>query len=108
MKTYLAVFLIAAFAAAVLTPLLRRLCERYRLVDGSTDHRRIHLKAVPRLGGIAIFVSVVLSLSSLAFIRNLVVQNLRPELKPIISVVVCSLLVLLLALMTTCAALKPR
>ncbi|HYX29833.1 MAG TPA: MraY family glycosyltransferase [Pyrinomonadaceae bacterium] len=96
MKTYLAVFLIAAFSAAVITPLLRRWCERYRFVDRSTDHRRIHLKAVPRLGGVAIFIAVVLSLVPLIFIRNLVIQNLRSELGAIISVVVCGLLVLLL------------
>ncbi|HYW71128.1 MAG TPA: MraY family glycosyltransferase [Pyrinomonadaceae bacterium] len=96
MKTYLAIFLIAAFASAVLTPLLRRLCERYRLLDSSLDQRRIHQKAVPRLGGVAIFVSIVLALASIVFLHNGVTQNLRPELKAVAAVLVCGLLVLLL------------
>ena len=98
MKTYLAVFLIAAFAAALLTPLLRRWCERYGLVDASLDHRRVHQKAVPRLGGIAIFLSVVLSIASLLFIHNGTTENLRPDVKAILSVLGCGLLVLLLGI----------
>lgn len=96
MKTYLAVFLMAAFAAVVLTPLLRRWCERRGLVDRPSGHRRIHRTAVPRLGGIAIFASVILSLIFLAFVHNTITQNLRPELKSILAVLVCGLLVLLL------------
>jgi len=96
MKTYLAIFLIAAFAAVVLTPLLRRLCERRGLVDRHLGHRRIHQTAVPRLGGLAIFASVILALISLAFVHNALTQSLRPELKAIVSVLVCGLLVLLL------------
>jgi UDP-GlcNAc:undecaprenyl-phosphate GlcNAc-1-phosphate transferase len=96
MKTYLGIFLIAAFSALIATPLLRRLCERFGLVDRAFDQRRIHQKAVPRLGGVAIFVSVILSLASLAFIHNLLTQNLRPELKAIASVLGCGLLVLLI------------
>ena len=94
MKTYLALFLVAAFGSAVLTPLLRRFCERHRLVDASLDQRRIHQKAVPRLGGVAIFISVVIALSSLALVHNLLTQTLRTELKPILSVMICGLLVL--------------
>src|SRR4051812_22399298 len=98
MKTYLAVFLIAAFGASVLTPLLRRLCERHRLLDSSLDERRVHQKAVPRLGGVAIFVSVAIALSTLAIIHNGVTQTIRLELQPILSVLGCGLLVLLLGI----------
>src|SRR4029077_4722176 len=98
MKTYLAIFLIAAFAAVVLTPLLRRLCERHGLVDRNLGHRRIHQIAVPRLGGIAIFASVLVALLSLTLVHNAIKQNLRPELKAIMAVLVCSFLVLLLGI----------
>lgn len=96
MKTYLALFLIAAFGSGVLTPLLRRFCERHRLLDASRDQRRIHQKAVPRLGGVAIFVSIVVALCSLALVNNLLTQTLRTDLKPILSVMICGLLVLLI------------
>src|SRR5207244_205135 len=96
MKTYLAFFLIAAFSSAALTPLLRRFCERHALVDSSLDQRRIHQKAVPRLGGVAIFISIGIALCSLALVHNLLTQTLRTELKPILSVMICGLLVLLI------------
>src|SRR5215831_3185079 len=96
MKSFLAIFLIAAFAATVLTPLLRRLCESYGLLDESLDPRRIHQKAVPRLGGIAIFVSILIALSSITLLHNGVTQSLRPELKAVGSVLICGFLVLLL------------
>ena len=96
MKTYLALFLVAAFGSGVLTPLLRRFCERYGLLDASLDHRRIHQKAVPRLGGVAIFIPIAVALSSLVLVHNLLTQTLRTELKPILSVMICGLLVLLI------------
>jgi UDP-GlcNAc:undecaprenyl-phosphate GlcNAc-1-phosphate transferase len=100
MKTYLATFMIAAFAAAVLTPLLRRFCQRYRLVD-------VHRTAVPRLGGVAIFLALIISLSSLLLVNNLLTQNVRSELKPVLSLVGCAFLVLVLGACDDLRALKP-
>jgi UDP-GlcNAc:undecaprenyl-phosphate/decaprenyl-phosphate GlcNAc-1-phosphate transferase len=96
MTTYFVLFLIAAFASLVLTPLLRRLCERWGLVSVPQGDRHIHRSAVPRLGGVAIFLSVVVALSSLVFVRNLLTQTLRADLKPIAVFLACSLLVLML------------
>src|SRR6267378_983107 len=80
MKTYFALFLISATASLGFTPLLRRLCERYRLVDEPQDNRRVHLKAVPRLGGVAIFVSLLIPLSVLLLLNNLLTQGVYDDL----------------------------
>jgi len=96
MKTYFALFLISATASLGFTPLLRRLCERYRLVDEPQDNRRVHLKAVPRLGGVAIFVSLLIPLSVLLLLNNLLTQTLRPGRRGIIVFLVCGVLVLAL------------
>jgi UDP-GlcNAc:undecaprenyl-phosphate/decaprenyl-phosphate GlcNAc-1-phosphate transferase len=96
MKTYFALFLIAATASLVLTPLLRRFCQRYGLLDQPGDQRRVHEKAVPRLGGVAIFLSILIALSTLPLLNNLLTQTLRPELKQILVFLGCGLLVLLL------------
>lgn len=96
MKTYFALFVISAFASLTLTPLLRRLCQRFQLVDEPLDGRRVHLTAVPRLGGIAIFLSMLIALSFLPLVNNLLTQTLRPDLRAIIVFVVCGFLVLLL------------
>ena len=77
MNTYFALFLIATFASLVLTPLVRRLCERFKLLDVPVDGRRMHSKAVPRLGGVAIYLACVIALSTLPFVDNLLTQTLR-------------------------------
>lgn len=81
-----------------MTPSLRRFCERYRLVDEPSDARRVHQRAIPRLGGIAIFLSVLVALSVLGLVNNLLTQALRPELKEILVFLVCGFLVLLLGI----------
>ena len=83
MKTYFALFFIATLASLALTPIVRRLCERYDLLDVPTGDRHLHLTAVPRLGGVAIFLSCLIALSTLPFVDNLLTQYLsehRPEM----------------------------
>ena len=76
MKTYLLVFSLAACSSLVLTPTVRRLCERWGLLDEPLDERRTHKKSVPRLGGVAIFLSVLIALSVLPFVHNMLTRNL--------------------------------
>jgi UDP-GlcNAc:undecaprenyl-phosphate GlcNAc-1-phosphate transferase len=96
MKTYFALFLISATTSLVLTPLLRRFCERYRLLDQPRDGRHMHLRAVPRLGGVAIFLSLGVALLALPLVNNLLTQTLRPQLREIVTFLVCGSLVLAL------------
>ena len=82
MKTYFALFSIATIASLITTPLIRRFCERYKLLDVPSDGRRIHRKAVPRLGGVALYISCLAALSLLPFVDNLLTQTLsgfKPE-----------------------------
>ena len=58
----------------------------------------MHQRAVPRLGGIAIFFSILIALSVLALVHNLLTQALRPELREIVVFLVCGFLVLLLGI----------
>jgi UDP-GlcNAc:undecaprenyl-phosphate GlcNAc-1-phosphate transferase len=71
MNTYLVLFVVAMSASLVLTPILRRFSERRGWVDEPRDERRVHSRAVPRIGGVAIYASVLLSLGCLLFIDNL-------------------------------------
>ncbi len=96
MKSFVALFLIAMCASSVLTPLLRRFCERYGLVDEPRDDRRVHDKPIPRLGGVAIFLSVVIALSSLLFVHNLLTETLHFQTRKIVAFLICGTIVLLL------------
>jgi hypothetical protein len=46
-------FLVALFLALILTPWMRDFAIRKRMVDTTTSVRKIHVKAVPRIGGVA-------------------------------------------------------
>ena len=96
MNTYLALFLIATFASLVITPLIRRLCERFKLLDVPADVRRVHLSAVPRLGGVAVYAAIVLALSTLPLVSNLLTQSLRSHTSELFIALIPATLVLLL------------
>lgn len=66
MTTYLSLFMVAVCASLALTPLVRRVCQRVGWLDLPGDARRVHLSAVPRLGGVAIYVSFVAAVAALS------------------------------------------
>jgi UDP-GlcNAc:undecaprenyl-phosphate GlcNAc-1-phosphate transferase len=94
-NTYISLFLIALFSSLVLTPIIRRLCVRLGWLDVPRDERRVHRKAVPRLGGLAIFCSVLIALAILPLINNLVTQSLRANRFQFLMILVPATLVLL-------------
>jgi UDP-GlcNAc:undecaprenyl-phosphate GlcNAc-1-phosphate transferase len=95
-KTYFALFSIATIASLITTPLLRRFCQRYKLLDVPLDGRRIHQTAVPRLGGLALYVSCLAALSMLPFVDNLLTQTLSGFKPEFFTLLVPATLVLLL------------
>lgn len=76
MNTYFALFVISTVASLIITPLIRRLCERFQLLDVPRDGRRVHRRAIPRLGGVALYLSCAIALSTLPFVDNLLTQTL--------------------------------
>lgn len=53
------------------------MCERFKLLDVPADDRRVHKFGIPRLGGVAIYISMGLALATLPLISNLLTQSLR-------------------------------
>lgn len=98
MRTYIGIFVIATFSSLVLTPILRRLCQRFGILDEPRDDRRLHVRAMPRLGGIAIFISVLLGLAVLLFVNNLLTQVLKPDISRLFITLVPATFVLLLGI----------
>lgn len=76
MKTYFLLFTVATCSSLLLTPIVRRICQRFSWLDDPRQERRTHEKAVPRLGGVAIFLSMLAGLTPLLFITNLVTRSL--------------------------------
>ncbi len=67
----------AAFMLAVITtPLVRVLALRLGVIDKPDQFRKVHGREVPQLGGIAIYVAFVVSLTGLYFYPSSSVQDL--------------------------------
>jgi len=96
MNTYLMLFIIAMCLSMTLTPIVRRISERFGWLDDPLDERRLHKKAVPRLGGIAIFVTVLVSLAALGFVDNAVTQALRSTRAEFLTLLVPGTIIFLL------------
>jgi len=76
-ETHIPGFLIALSVSWWLTPEIRTRALKLGLVDKPGDERRIHTVAVPRLGGVGIYMSFLLTMSMLAAITGRFPQDAR-------------------------------
>jgi UDP-GlcNAc:undecaprenyl-phosphate GlcNAc-1-phosphate transferase len=95
MNTYLTLFLISLAASLFATPVIRRLAQRHGWLDVPKDGRRVHAVPIPRLGGVAVFASVMLALAVLPFVDNLVTRQLAGQWQGVVAVLASSTLVFL-------------
>ncbi|WP_353093715.1 MraY family glycosyltransferase [Tissierella praeacuta] len=60
MKSFVAPFFIAVAISYLFTPLVKKLAFKVGAVDVPKDERRVHNKPMPLLGGLAIFLAVII------------------------------------------------
>lgn len=70
MKTYLIAFIVSGLVAGVLTPLVARLGYRIQALDLPGEARKIHTRAVPRIGGVAVVIAFFVPIIGLAIYTN--------------------------------------
>ena len=63
MFKYVFGFITALVSSAILTPLVIAVANKIGAIDDPTEERRVHLSPTPRLGGMAIFLSFLISAS---------------------------------------------
>lgn len=95
MNTYLTVFLVSLSASLFVTPVVRRVAQRLGWLDVPVDGRRVHQMPVPRLGGVAVFASVMLALAVLPLLDNLVTRSLVGQWQGVVAVLASSTLIFL-------------
>src|SRR3712207_5402284 len=98
MNTYLCLFIIALSVSLFLTPVVRRLAQRLGWVDTPSDGRRLHTAPIPRLGGVAIFVSVLVALSCLYLVDNRITDSIKGDIRNLVAVLASSTLVFIFGL----------
>lgn len=61
MGVYILTFIVAVFISLISTPIVRKLAYKIGAVDIPKDDRRVHTEAMPSIGGLAIYMGVVVS-----------------------------------------------
>jgi len=69
MKTYLLVYLGSLLLALLTTPIVICVARILKIYD-SSDVRKVHTSAIPRIGGVAIFLSATVLLIAVLFLDN--------------------------------------
>ena len=100
-------FLIAMSVAWWLTPEIRSRALKLGLVDKPGEERRIHKVPVPRLGGVAIFISILSTISLLVAIAGRLPRDAR-GVEGIIGMAVGGTLVFVLGLVDDLESLRAR
>ena len=72
------IFLLSLGATLIITPVIREIALRRGWVDAPSD-RKVHVAAIPRLGGVAIYIGFLLALLLLWFFPNNVIQRIYEE-----------------------------
>lgn len=54
-------FIVAVFISLFMTPVVRKLAIKIGAVDIPKDNRRVHKKPIPLIGGLAIYISIVIT-----------------------------------------------
>jgi UDP-GlcNAc:undecaprenyl-phosphate GlcNAc-1-phosphate transferase len=96
-KTYVFLFLCGFLATFVLTPVIRTLVVRLKLID-MPDIRKIHRRPVPLLGGLAIYFPFVVLVGSCFLLRNLIGIKLLEEIDSVIALLACGTMALMLGI----------
>jgi UDP-GlcNAc:undecaprenyl-phosphate/decaprenyl-phosphate GlcNAc-1-phosphate transferase len=87
---YLAVFLASALTTFAVTPLVRRLAVRFGAIDQPSD-RKVHPKATPTMGGVAMYVGLIVGLGASRLLPYFSEMN-RGSTEPQAALVACTLM----------------
>lgn len=105
-ETHIPGFLIALAVSWWLTPEIRARAMRLKLVDKPDEDRKKHPVAVPRLGGVAIYVSIMLTMTLLAALTGRFPQDAR-HVEGGLGVAVGGTLIFVLGLIDDLESLRP-
>ncbi len=70
MLTYIVAFLLAMIVSAAATPFITKVAHKKGWLDEPTEARKVHTRAVPRLGGIAVVLAFFTPILGLAIYTN--------------------------------------
>lgn len=107
MITYLIAFLAALLASLAVTPWVRDLARKLGWVDNPDEVRKLHRSPVPRIGGLAIFLAFLASVSVVYLLPGEASSSLRDNLTRACTIVGLSGLMMLVGFCDDVKNLSP-
>lgn len=107
MVTYAAVFLLAVLFSLFSTGRVLSWAKSKGLVDKPDTSRKLHSVPVPRIGGAAIYIALLLSITVLYFFPTTVAQSFRSQLQSAVKLFGLSGMMLLIGFWDDLKGLKP-
>jgi len=107
MTTYLFVYFGAVFLAVIFTPLVIFIAKSLNMYD-EKNVRKVHVKAIPRLGGVAIFLAAMFMIIPVLLLSNKIGEEFRGILKQVIALVSAGTFIFLMGLIDDLSKLRVR
>jgi UDP-GlcNAc:undecaprenyl-phosphate GlcNAc-1-phosphate transferase len=107
MKTYLAVYLVSLLLSAAITQVIIRIAHLLKIYD-KPGIRKVHAYAIPRVGGVALFLSSVILVITVLFINNRIGALFRKAQAQILTMFVSGTFIFIVGLIDDLHNLKAR
>lgn len=107
MKTYLSVYLGSTILALIITPIVIKLAYNIKAVS-SPSVRDVHTTPVPRIGGVAIYLSAVFLLVMVLFINNSIGVLFRSNLLQLLTLMISATFIFIIGLIDDIKRLPAR
>jgi len=107
MKTYLFVYSGSLLLAMVLTPLANWLGRRFNIVD-VPGLRKVHSKPIPRIGGLAVYASVMCLAVPVFFLPNRIGDTFRETQPKVVTLLLAATVIFLVGLIDDVKQLRAR
>ncbi|MHC4295379.1 MAG: glycosyltransferase family 4 protein, partial [Planctomycetota bacterium] len=105
MKTYVTVYVGAAFLTIVLTPIVSRIARATNLLD-APGVRKVHKKPIPRIGGIVFVVSLLALVIPSLFLDNIIGEAFREVQMQLIALLGTGVFIYLVGLLDDIRSLR--
>jgi len=107
MKTFLFVYFGSAFFAVMITPIVIKLARRIKAVD-RPGVRTVHTRPIPRIGGMAVFLSAMFLIIIVLFLNNSIGKAFRNMQLQLISLFCSATFIFLVGLVDDMKGLPAR
>jgi UDP-GlcNAc:undecaprenyl-phosphate/decaprenyl-phosphate GlcNAc-1-phosphate transferase len=107
MRTYLFAFVAALIASFILTKIVRDIAIRFGWTDKPDLNRKRHAVPTPAVGGIAIYISVVISLIVTYYLPTGIGELMRSDPKMLVTIIGLSGIMMIIGLVDDIRGLSP-